>query len=303
MHLPVRLAVVGLLSSACHRDRPVAPPTESVARAPEPSAGSPPAAPVTEIPPDRCTTDGLRGAVDGSAPWTDEGPHCVEVFAQQCRDGAAESCSEAALVSLERIGGAEPDLELSLDLLGRGCELESADACRNIGALHAAGALGESEPAAARAAARPFFAKACVLGSSEACEEADALAPKLVEVEGANVSAGSMTVDGLEVRDLQCAVEGGALLGTMAIAASLAERKKSLDRCAPSGQAFVVHWRFAGGKTRDVEVRGGSEKASRCASKAIAGAKAVMPARCGAIVLAGDHGGAEASLTALESGQ
>lgn len=244
---------------------------------------------------------GLQAAVDGSAPWTTEGPRCFDVFAAACEAGTADACSWAALTAFERIGGASLDVARVHALLGKGCELGSADGCRNVGALHLRGELGDEGPAA-QAAARPWFDKACALGHAQACEEAEALAPKLVQVQGANLKAGSMTVDGFEVRELACALEGpGALFGTMAIAASLAERKKAVDACAPAGQAFVVHWRFAGSKTTEIDVRGGTKSQQTCVARAIGKAKAVMPARCGAIVFAGDAKTAEATIATLGS--
>ncbi len=108
-------------------------------------------------------------------------------------------------------------------------------------------------------------------------------------VEGANVTVDSIAADGLELRELACAVDGGMpLFGTLAIAGTLAKQKKSIDRCAPKGQAFVVTWTFAAGKVKSPTARGGTAAQNACIAKAFTRAAAPLDGRCGAVVLAGD---------------
>lgn len=124
--------------------------------------------------------------------------------------------------------------------------------------------------------------------------------PREPLVADANVTVESIAADGLELRQLACAVDGGMpMFGTLAIAGTLAKQKKAIDRCAPAGQAFAVTWTFVGGKVKGPVANGGSAKANTCIAKAVAKAAAPMDGRCGAIVLAGDVAKAEASIAAL----
>jgi len=125
--------------------------------------------------------------------------------------------------------------------------------------------------------------------------ETPAAPPPLVE--DANLIVGSITADGLELRELACAVDGGMpLFGTLMIAGTIAKQKKAIDRCAPGGAAFVVTWTFAGGKVKSPTATGGTDKQGACIAKAFARVAAPLDARCGAVVLAGD--GAKASAAA-----
>jgi hypothetical protein len=116
--------------------------------------------------------------------------------------------------------------------------------------------------------------------------EPDKAAPLVAD---ANLTVGSIAADGLELRELACAVEGGMpLFGTLAIVATLAKQKKAIDRCAPQGQAFTVTWTFAAGKVKQPVARGGTDKANKCIASAVGRAAAPIEGRCGAVILAGD---------------
>jgi len=105
---------------------------------------------------------------------------------------------------------------------------------------------------------------------------------------GTRVSVGSMTVDGVEVRDLVCDLEDGGMFAVMAVVGALAKQKKKLDACAPAGAAFQTAWTWEGGKTAAVEVRRSSLPAKdACIAKALKAAGSGPTGRCEALVLAG----------------
>ena len=66
------------------------------------------------------------------------------------------------------------------------------------------------------------------------------------------VTVGSLTVDGLEVRNLSCFLAQGGLLASAAVVSALAKQKKPLDACQPAGAAFEVKWEWD--KATTVEV-------------------------------------------------
>jgi len=120
----------------------------------------------------------------------------------------------------------------------------------------------------------------------------------LVTVQDANASSSRSEVDGLELEELSCAVSR-PLLGIIAVTGALGQRKKALDKCAKSGAAFVAHFEFEQGKTRNVTVEGGTAAQNRCMVKALSATKAPLDARCGAVILVGKSEGARTSLAAL----
>lgn len=102
------------------------------------------------------------------------------------------------------------------------------------------------------------------------------------------VSADSMTVDGLEVRQLQCELESGGFLATMQVVGALAKRKKALDRCAPAGAAFDVQWTWKGKGPVPVEVRrSSSPKKEACVARALKKTSSGPKGTCTAIILTG----------------
>jgi hypothetical protein len=110
-------------------------------------------------------------------------------------------------------------------------------------------------------------------------------------VPGANLNIGSLTVDGVEVKQLSCRTAGGGLgglLGSLTIAAGFGKRKGALDRCASAGKTeTVVRWQQRGGKMTDVRATGADGKPNPCVARALTGAPAPQDAECAAIVVHG----------------
>lgn len=133
--------------------------------------------------------------------------------------------------------------------------------------------------------------------TSGAC---DAAPKQAALVPDANVKVDSIAADGLELRQLACALDSMPLLGTLSIVGSFAKHKPAIDRCAPEGRAFTVTWSFSSGRVEDVVVEGGSTRANACVAKAIGRAVAPFEGRCGAVVLVGDPRAAAASADAVD---
>lgn len=259
--------------------------------------------------PEACTVERILQAIDASNPWThEEGRHCAESLAPRCQDGDGTACYAAALIDFSGVGGAARDPAGAEQRYDRACELEVADACRDLAWFVRDGILGTGDPTERQGRAWSLLLRACELGDDEACRKKDDVRPEpekvepaaLVVVEGANASSLQSEADGLVIEELRCAVSR-PLMGIIAVTGSLAERKRALDKCAPSGAAFVTHFELANGKTKNVRVDGGTAAQNQCVGKALRAAKATIDSRCGAVILVGKPEGARAAVEALRA--
>lgn len=113
------------------------------------------------------------------------------------------------------------------------------------------------------------------------------------------VQVGSMSADGLEIRDLDCSLESGGLFASALVVASLAEHKDALDACAPQGGAFAASWSWGAGSTSEVS-SGVPESGNRCVQKALQATQTDLKGQCTAVVLVGEPEGALAAYQALK---
>ncbi|PRQ01242.1 hypothetical protein ENSA7_58470 [Enhygromyxa salina] len=98
----------------------------------------------------------------------------------------------------------------------------------------------------------------------------------------------------MTIMDLQCRLSGGGgLFGSMALVATLADKKKAFDKCAPKGAAPIVRWDFEGSKTTVLDVDDPSEQVAACVEKIMNKVPPTMKAQCRAMLLVGDKSGAE----------
>ena len=104
------------------------------------------------------------------------------------------------------------------------------------------------------------------------------------------LNVGSMNVDGLEVRDLQCELEDGGLLASMLVVGALSQHKAALDACAPEGAAFKTTWTWASGQTSGVSVDQSSKPAKNaCVTKILDDqVQAPVTGTCTAVILVGE---------------
>lgn len=168
------------------------------------------------------------------------------------------------------------------------CDDASSSGCGLLGVLHAQG----RGVAADVDKARVLLDKGCKGGDKEACGnlaavdaavEASKMASEL-PVEGANVTIGSIAVDGLSARDLQCRRDGGGGLfgGAMGAISGISKRKGKLMKCASSPEDVRVRWTASGGRIKTVEAKASSAKVESCVKKAIKGSSAAFGGTCAA---------------------
>ena len=115
-----------------------------------------------------------------------------------------------------------------------------------------------------------------------------------------DLNVGSLSVDGLEVRDLACTMDQVNFMTGMQTVAALAARKADFDACAPEGAAFAVKWTWGSKGTADVGVVNSSKTtANACIQKALVKASSSLTGKCTAVILAGDATAAATAAAAL----
>ncbi len=108
---------------------------------------------------------------------------------------------------------------------------------------------------------------------------------------GANVTIGSVTNDGMQLKDISCIVKNGGgaggLLGSLTVVAGLSKKKQALDACSKGQTETRVHFFQAGGKVTKVQAEASDPKVKACVEKALVGAPATTEAECAATVVHG----------------
>ena len=285
----------------CHRHADTAEPAASdplpaAPASPPPAAESPSAAAAPEV---DCSSAAIESVLAGKATWTNEGQTCAEQLVARCERGDGDSCVDAGTIMVNGLGGEPKDPARALAIQTSACGKGTAPACLAAAVMHEHG-IGTRRDSAAAAT---WLARACELGDERGCADQQRAPEKPAPlVADANLMVESIAADGLELRELACAVDGGMpLFGTLAIVATLAKQKRAIDRCAPKGQAFAVTWTFAGGKVKQPVARGGTPAANKCIASAVGRAAAPIEGRCGAVILAGDAAKAATTVEAVRA--
>lgn len=114
---------------------------------------------------------------------------------------------------------------------------------------------------------------------------------------GSTINVASMTVNGLEARNLSCTLQKGGLLAPATIMGALSAKKEALDACSPKGAAIDVtfDWTTATGKT--TATAGGDDKTHTCVQTALS-VPAPVTGTCTATILIGDQAAASAAADA-----
>lgn len=195
----------------------------------------------------------------------------------------ATSCGRGALEAYKA-----KDFKAAKTMAGTICNKTSSAGCGLLGVLHA---KGEGVPQDVKRA-RGYLKRGCEAKDEEACRNLKALevavegarVAEVLPVEGANVSIGSIGVDGLQATDLKCRREGGGGLfgGAMGAISGIAKRKKRLMACGSKPEDVRVRWTTSGGRIKTVEVEASSKKVSSCVNKALKGADAAFGGTCAA---------------------
>lgn len=114
------------------------------------------------------------------------------------------------------------------------------------------------------------------------------------------LKVGSMTANGVTVKNLRCTLDRSGFLVAMSVVGTLAKQKKAFDRCAKKGAALAVSFTWSGGRTRRVKITFASNKRARkCIGKALGRLRPVMNGTCSMVLLAGKRKAAERAATKL----
>ena len=115
----------------------------------------------------------------------------------------------------------------------------------------------------------------------------------------ATVAVDTLSVDGLEVRALQCRLESGGLFASAMVVGALSKQKPALDACAPQGAAFRIGWTWAGGGTTVRTITGSAPDKTDCISAVLKTIQAPSGGACEAVLLVGQPAAAAAAAEAL----
>ena len=120
---------------------------------------------------------------------------------------------------------------------------------------------------------------------------------------GTSVTLSSMSVNGMELRDVTCELTTGGMFASMAVTAEIANQKPAYDACRPEGGAFSMSWTWADGKTTDATVKASShEPANGCMITALSAIESSQSGTCTATLLVGDAAGAASAYPLVPSG-
>ena len=236
--------------------------------------------------------------------------HVAEGFRDK-EDALAISSYKKACEGFEKLGDAEGEKESCLrgaeyaysndqhasaiELAKRVCDASNHVGCGLLGVMYA---KGQGTPQDVKQA-KEYLGIACKAGDQEACGNdkkldaaiaaAAAPAPSAtggLDVPNANISVGSITVDGLTMTDLACQAGGGlgALLAGPTMAGALAKKKAALKACSPKGGTARVRWTAAGGKVTKAESKAATPQIEACVVKAVTSSTPPMDGTCAATI-------------------
>lgn len=117
---------------------------------------------------------------------------------------------------------------------------------------------------------------------------------------GSEVSIGSMTVNGLEMRDVSCTLQGFDFTWMLKLQQALADSKTAGDACVPEGAAVRVRWDWKGRATAAPSLvkTSANPKQQKCLAKVLTLEAAPLDATCELTLLYGEP---EAARTAAEA--
>lgn len=120
-----------------------------------------------------------------------------------------------------------------------------------------------------------------------ACGKSDVRSDVPASIDGANITVGDSTTNGLSMSGLSCKSEGG-ILASLAIMGGLAAKNDAFKACSAKAEKVRVHFAYAGGKTSDVRVADASSPAvARCVADALSAATVPESGTCIATIAIG----------------
>jgi len=236
-----------------------------------------------------CGLDNYDGCFNAAEKYRDKDPvKAAGLYAKSCRpDGDAFkqslTCGRGAIAAY-----AAKEYDKARVMAETRCTDSVSGGCGLLGVMYA---QGKGAPADLERA-KSLLDKGCKGGDKEACGNlakvdaavAQSRLASVLPVEGANVSIGSISVDGLAASDLKCRRDGGGGLfgGAMGAISGISKRKSKLMKCAKAPEDVRVRWEAARGKIKTVEVKASTPKVEACVKKAVKGASAAFGGTCAA---------------------
>lgn len=105
------------------------------------------------------------------------------------------------------------------------------------------------------------------------------------DVPGANLTAGSISADGLTLEDLECKLDAPGFMSTLVLVGMLSKKAKALSACAPNGDRPRASWTSAGGRLSGVRVKGASPAIERCVAGVLKTVQAPLAGACAATIV------------------
>ncbi|MFT5679139.1 MAG: hypothetical protein ACI8RZ_000043 [Myxococcota bacterium] len=112
------------------------------------------------------------------------------------------------------------------------------------------------------------------------------------------VSVSELSVDGLQVRSLECTLDKGGFLAAATVVGSLAQQDDALDACSQEGAAFSVQWTW-GAASDAVVLTSSRPSADVCIQSILKTTTSSLNGQCTAVILVGEEVAAAAAATAL----
>ena len=102
------------------------------------------------------------------------------------------------------------------------------------------------------------------------------------------VKIGEMTVNGLTVVDVDCALTGGGFMAGAVLMNALAKQKHSIDRCGRRGQATRVSFTLGGKKLGKINALASSKRVTGvCVTRILKKVRSKLSGRCTMTLLSG----------------
>lgn len=173
------------------------------------------------------------------------------LYKKACRQGFVDACERGTRLANDQERYAD-----AIELAQSGCTEKIAATCGVLGALVVLGKGVERDVEKGMA----LLIRGCGAGDDEACRNKKQLETNLaklgrgqsgdtradggIDVPGANISMGSITADGITLKDLTCRTGGGGLLGAFTLgpllAKSIGPLLPKLRSCLPGKAAVRV---------------------------------------------------------------
>ena len=205
----------------------------------------------------------------------------VRAFRRSCSKLHGGGCFHLGNIHLEGLGGLK-DEGRGVYFLKSGCKQKSPEACERLSRLYAdpRGRWHDDD------IGHDYLFLACRYGDEVACKKVDATR-KSTPLQ--NRSAGTFSVDGVQLRDLSCDLQSRGSMALMRAVDVLGKEKPTLDSCGSPGLRVDVSWRWE--RSAVVAVRLGPDvppPTARCVEMTLRRLEPPRDGKCNATLVLGD---------------